>query len=89
MRISFEPISRRMIGNLPAASIGLCTKNSSGFTAPCTTVSPSPYELVMKTASGKPDSVSIVNITPELPRSLRTMRWMPADSATPACAKPL
>ncbi len=42
MRISFEPISRRMIGNLPAASIGLWTKNSSGFTAPCTTVSPSP-----------------------------------------------
>ena len=42
MRISFEPISRRMIGNLPAASIGLCTKNSSGFTAPCTTVSPRP-----------------------------------------------
>ncbi len=43
----------------------------------------------MKTASANPDSVSIVNITPELARSLRTMRWMPADSATPACAKPL
>ena len=59
------------------------------FTAPCTTVSPSPYELVMNTASGNPDSVSIVNMTPELARSLRTIRWMPADSATSPCAKPL
>ena len=40
----------------------------------------------MKTTSWKPDSVSMVNITPALPLSERTMRWMPADSATSAWA---
>ena len=43
----------------------------------------------MKTTSVKPDSVSMVNITPAAPRSERTMRCTPADSATSACAKPL
>ncbi len=42
----------------------------------------------MKTTWSNPDSVSIVNITPDAPRSLRTMRWTPADSATSACWKP-
>ncbi len=36
----------------------------------------------MNTTSSKPDSVSMVNITPAAPRSLRTMRCTPADSAT-------
>ncbi len=43
----------------------------------------------MNTTSGKPDSVSMVNMTPAAPRSLRTMRCTPADSATCACSKPL
>ncbi len=42
----------------------------------------------MKTASLKPVSVSMVNITPEAPTSERTMRWMPAESATSECVKP-
>ncbi len=48
-----------------------------------------PVELVMNTTPSNPDSVSIVNITPDEPRSLRTIRWMPADSATSPCANPL
>jgi hypothetical protein len=36
----------------------------------------------MNTTSEKPDSVSIVNMTPLAPRSLRTMRWMPAEAST-------
>lgn len=44
---------------------------------------------MMNTASLKPDSVSIVNITPAAPTSERTMRCTPADSATSACVKPL
>ena len=43
----------------------------------------------MSTASVKPDSVSMLNITPEAPTSLRTMRCTPADSATSSWAKPL
>ena len=43
----------------------------------------------MNTTSSKPDSVSSVNMTPAAPRSLRTIRCTPADSATSACAKPL
>ena len=43
----------------------------------------------MKTTWSKPDSVSSVNMTPAAPRSLRTMRWTPADNATSACANPL
>ena len=42
----------------------------------------------MNTTSSKPDSVSMVNMTPLAPRSLRTMRWMPAERATSAWAKP-
>ena len=42
----------------------------------------------MNTTSSKPDSVSSVNMTPEAPRSLRTIRWTPADSATSAWANP-
>jgi hypothetical protein len=41
----------------------------------------------MNTASAKPDSVSMVNSTPEAPMSERTMRWMPADSATTEWSK--
>ena len=33
----------------------------------------------MNTTWSKPDSVSSVNMTPEAPRSLRTIRWTPAD----------
>ena len=40
----------------------------------------------MNTASGKPDSVSMVNMTPEAPTSERTIRCTPADSATAACS---
>ena len=36
----------------------------------------------MNTTWSKPDSVSSVNITPDAPRSLRTIRCTPADSAT-------
>ncbi len=36
----------------------------------------------MNTTSRKPESVSSVNMTPLAPMSLRTMYWMPADSAT-------
>ena len=42
----------------------------------------------MNTASVKPDSVSIVNITPDAPTSERTIRCTPADSATSSCSKP-
>ena len=42
----------------------------------------------MKTASVKPDSVSIVNITPDAPRSDRTIRCTPAESATCSWANP-
>jgi len=41
----------------------------------------------MKTASVKPDSVSIVNITPEEPMSERTMRCTPAEMPTASWAK--
>ena len=47
-----------------------------------------PVGAVMNTTSRKPDSVSSVNITPLAPRSLRTMCWTPADSATCECSKP-
>jgi hypothetical protein len=40
----------------------------------------------MKTTSVKPLSVSSVNITPAAPRSERTMRCTPADSATSVSA---
>ncbi|CKS01865.1 Uncharacterised protein [Mycobacterium tuberculosis] len=43
----------------------------------------------MNTTSSKPDSVSMVNMTPAAPRSERTMRCTPADSATTSCSKPL
>ncbi len=43
----------------------------------------------MNTTWSKPDSVSMVNITPLEPESERTMRWMPQESATSAWAKPL
>ena len=43
----------------------------------------------MNTTWSKPDSVSSENITPLAPRSLRTMRCTPADSATSACAEAL
>ena len=43
----------------------------------------------MNTTSRKPDSVSSVNMTPAAPRSLRTIRCTPADSATSACVEAL
>ena len=42
----------------------------------------------MKTASLNPDSVSMVNITPDAARSERTIRCTPADSATCSWANP-
>jgi hypothetical protein len=42
----------------------------------------------MNTTSSKPDSVSMVNITPAAPKSERTIRCTPADKATSAWAKP-
>ncbi len=42
----------------------------------------------MNTTSRKPDSVSSVNITPLEPRSLRTICWTAADSATSPWSKP-
>ena len=42
----------------------------------------------MNTASSNPDSVSIVNITPDAPTSERTIRCTPTDSATVSCSKP-
>ena len=42
----------------------------------------------MKTASLNPDSVSMVNITPEAARSERTIRWIPAERATCSWANP-
>lgn len=53
-----------------------------------TTASPRPYEDVMKTASLKPVSVSMVNMTPDAPTSERTIRCTPAESATSECVKP-
>ena len=41
----------------------------------------------MNTASSKPDSVSIVNITPEAPMSERTICCTPAESATASWSK--
>ena len=41
----------------------------------------------MKTASVKPDSVSMVNSTPEAPMSDRTICCTPADRATVSCSK--
>ncbi len=41
----------------------------------------------MKTASEKPDSVSMVNITPEAPMSERTIFCTPADRATASWSK--
>jgi len=38
---------------------------------------------VTNTTSSKPDSVSILNMTPEADLSERTIRWIPADKATP------
>jgi hypothetical protein len=43
----------------------------------------------MNTTSRKPDSVSMVNMTPAAPMSLRTMRWTPAEIDTSACENPL
>ena len=41
----------------------------------------------MNTASVKPDSVSMVNMTPDAPMSERTIRCTPADSATASWSK--
>jgi hypothetical protein len=62
---------------------------SSGFTAPCTTFSPSPQAALISTVLSKPDSVSIENITPDPPMSDRAMSWTPTDSATRLQSKPL
>ena len=40
----------------------------------------------MNTASAKPDSVSMVNMTPEAPMSERTICCTPADRATASCS---
>ena len=72
-----------MIGVQPGASSrGLNTWYSSGSTLPWTTFSPSPHAALISTTLSKPVSVSIENITPAPPRSERTMRWTPIDSAT-------
>jgi hypothetical protein len=61
------------IAFLPFLSDGLKIYHSSGFTAPCTTFSPSQYAPVKSTASLNPDSVSIENITPLHAISLLTI----------------
>ena len=72
--VALPPTPRFSTAGVPAASPGFHTYHSSGFTAPCTTASPSPYDAVTNTASVNPDSVSIVNITPDAPTSERTIR---------------
>ena len=79
-----------MIGvSAASASSGLNTTYSSGSTAPCTTFSPRPQAALISTTLSKPVSVSIENITPEPPRSERTMCCTPMESATFMWSKPL
>lgn len=61
----------------------------SGSTVPCTTVSPRPHAALITATRGKPVSVSIENITPEPPRSDRTICWTPTESATSRWSKRL
>ena len=53
----------------------------SGVTSPPTTFSPRPHAALMTIVSGKPVSESIVNMTPALPESERTIFWTPTESA--------
>ena len=82
-----------MIGRMPAAadaspSSGLKTRYLSGLMLPCTTVSPRPQAALITAARGKPESVSIENITPEAPMSERTIRCTPMERATSRWSKP-
>ena len=72
----------------PAFAVDLWIQNSSGLTRPFTTDSPSPQDPSTTTTPRKPLSVSSVNIVPAHPRSLRTIRWMPTESATLRCSNP-
>ena len=54
-----------MMESKPFFKVGLKIKNSSGETVPCTTLSPNPYEPLIKTTSLKPLSVSNEKATPE------------------------
>jgi len=77
------------MGRKPARRVGLNTQYSSGLTAPCTTFSPRPQAPVMVTASLKPDSVSMENITPAEAKSERTIFCTPMDRAMAKWSKPL
>ena len=57
----------------PFSKVGLNTKNSSGFTAPCTTISPNPNAPFIKTTSLNPLSVSKEKATPDEAKSERTI----------------
>ena len=83
-----------MIGVMPSAAAdsvrsGLKTRYLSGLMVPWTTVSPRPQAALMTAARGKPESVSMENITPEAPTSERTIRWTPIERATSMWSKPL
>jgi hypothetical protein len=86
--VALAPTPRFSTAGLPSFNPGFHTYHSSGFTAPCTTPSPRPYAAVTNTASVNPDSVSMVNITPDAPTSDRTIRCTPADNATWSWSNP-
>ena len=67
MRTALPPRRRLRMAGRPSRSAGLKTQNSSGSTLPCTRGSPRPHVALISTTSGKPDSVSRVNITPLAP----------------------
>ena len=79
-----------MIGaNSGCARSGLKTRYLSGLMVPWTTVSPRPQAALTTATRGKPESVSMENITPEAPTSERTIRCTPIESATSRWSKPL
>ena len=78
-----------MMGLNPCLSVGLKTYHSSGLTAPWTTFSPRPQAPVRNTASRKPVSVSMENMTPLAERSERTIFCTAMDRAMEKWSKPL
>ena len=68
---------------------GLNTRYLSGLMVPWTTVSPRPQAALTTATRGKPESVSMENITPEAPTSERTIRCTPIERATSRWSKPL
>ena len=56
-------------------------RKKSGETVPCTTISPSPYDEETCTTFRFPDSGSMVNITPEVAMSDRTIFMTTTETA--------